>query len=238
MASNISLLRSANVYDQNSLSNRLRTARFRQFELLAASIPRPLRLLDVGGTSDFWEKRGWADRNDVEIVSLNLVKEEQRHGNIKPVAGDATNLAQFDDGSFDIVFSNSVIEHLFTFANQQRMASEIQRVGKAFWVQTPNFWFPMEPHFLVPGWHWMPAELRVAILRRWKCGWTGPCPDSMQARRLVDEVRLLTKSELKTLFPEATLIPERFCGSVKSWTAIAGFPESQSVLGFHAGEKD
>lgn len=217
--------------DENpdSFSNKLRAKRFRLFEALAASMPRPLRILDVGGTNDFWEKRGWAGRSDVEIFSLNMVAEKQRHENVRPLAGDATNLTQFDDGSFHIAFSNSVIEHLFIFDSQRRMASEMQRVGKAFWVQTPNFWFPMEPHFQVPGWQWMPLDLRIAIIQRWRCGWRGPCPDRPAARRLVEEVRLLSRSSLQDIFPGATLIPERFCGLVKSWTAVGGFPSNAMI---------
>jgi hypothetical protein len=212
--------------DANSLSNRMRTARFRRFEALVAPLPRPLRILDVGGENEFWENRGWAGRTDVQIFSLNLVAEEQRYENIKPIAGDATNLAQFGDGSFDVAFSNSVIEHLFTYENQRRMASEIQRVGRTFWVQTPNFWFPIEPHFHVPGWQWMPLEARVAMIRRWRCGWRGPCADPVKARALVEELRLLSQGELKEMFPAATVIPERFCGLVKSWVVVGGFPGS------------
>lgn len=207
-----------------SFSNRMRTRRFRQFEAMAACLPRPLRILDVGGTNQFWENRGWTTRRDVQIFSLNLTAEEQRFDNITPLAGDATNLAQFADGSFEVAFSNSVIEHLFTFEQQQRMASEIQRVSKAFWVQTPNYWFPMEPHFHVPGWQWMPVDLRVAMIRRWRCGWRGPCPDLDRARDLVQEVRLMKGRELRALFPDATLLSERFCGLVKSWIVIKGFP--------------
>lgn len=210
--------------DPTSFSNKLRARRFRLFETLTASMPRPLRILDVGGTNNFWEQRGWAGRSDVEIFSLNLVPEQQRHENIKPLAGDATNLTQFADRSFDVAFSNSVIEHLFTFDNQRRMASESQRVGKAFWVQTPNFWFPMEPHFQVPGWQWMPLQFRAAIIQRWRCGWRGPVPTQAGARKAVEEVRLLSVRELRAIFPTANIVPERFCGLVKSWIAIGGFP--------------
>jgi len=206
-----------------SYANRLRSKRFQRFESLIASLPRPLQMLDVGGTNEFWESRGWAGRSDVFIKTLNIAAEEQRHENIQPLAGDATDLKCFTDQSFDVVFSNSVIEHLFTLENQGRMASEIQRVGKAFWVQTPNYWFPMEPHFHVPGWQWLPLGLRVRMLQRRRCGWRGPCSDSVKARRLVEEVRLLTGRELSRMFPGATLLPERFCGLVKSWTAIKGF---------------
>lgn len=209
--------------DPNSYANKLRSRRFQRFEALTAPLPRPLRILDVGGTNIFWEQAGWACRSDIQIFMLNLTVEEQRHENIQSIAGDATDLSQFGDGSFDVIFSNSVIEHLFTFENQRRMASEVQRVGKAFWVQTPNFWFPMEPHFHLPGWQWMPEGLRVAMLRRWRCGWRGPCADPVRAQELVKEVRLLTKGELRAIFPGADVVPERFGGLVKSWTAIQGF---------------
>lgn len=213
----------ADSYEPTSFANKLRARRFRQFEALAARLPRPVRILDVGGTNTFWENRGWHERTDVEILTLNIFDEKQQHANIKPHTGDATNLAQFADRSIDVVFSNSVIEHLFTFENQRRMASEIQRVGKTYWVQTPNFWFPMEPHFHFIGWQWLPVSVRSLILQRRRCGWRGPCPDPIEARRQVDEVRLLTWNELHELFPSATLISERFCGFVKSWTAVGGF---------------
>jgi hypothetical protein len=220
------ILELASGHNPNSLSNRMRTRRFRIFESLVKTAPRPLRILDVGGTNLFWEQRGWADRDDAQITLLNLSLEEKRHRNIVSITGDATDLSQFGDGSFDVVFSNSVIEHLFTFENQRRMAAEIRRVARAFWVQTPNFWFPMEPHFHVPGWQWMPVGARVAMLRRWKCGWIGPCPDPAKALERVNEVRLMTSRELKELFPGAQLKAERFGGLVKSWIAIDGFAAS------------
>jgi hypothetical protein len=213
----------------HSLSNRLRSKRFKRFEELVSRLPRPFRILDVGGTNEFWKQRGWTSRPDVHITTLNLSAEPQQHENVLPVAGDATNLHQFSDQSFDVAFSNSVIEHLFTFENQRRMASEIQRVGKRYWVQTPNFWFPMEPHFHVPGWQWMPLDLRVSIIRRRRCGWRGPCQDPELARKLVQEVRLMTAGELKSIFPGAKILPERFCGLAKSWIVIAGFPQGPAV---------
>ncbi len=124
-----------------------------------------------------------------------------------------------------------MIEHLFTFEQQRRMASEIQRVSKSYWVQTPNYWFPMEPHFHVPGWQWMPLDLRIAMIRRWRCGWRGPCADPARARDLVAEIRLMTGRELQTIFPHATLLPERFCGLVKSWIVIGGFPADRLEAG-------
>jgi hypothetical protein len=205
-------------------SNRMRNTRFRMFQNLAESLPRPLRIIDIGGTADFWERRGWAGRGDVKIITVNIAPETRRYENIEPVVGDAANLASFADQSFDIAFSNSVIEHLFTYEKQAAMAREVRRVGRAFYVQTPNFWFPFEPHFRVPGWQWMPLWLRIAIIRRRSCGFRGRCRDPQQARELVSEVRLLSRRELRKLFPGATVAPERFGGLVKSWMVYHGFP--------------
>jgi hypothetical protein len=219
----------ANGSDPNSFSNRMRTQRFQLFERLAAPLPRPLRIIDIGGTNEFWEQRGWSGRPDVEIVTVNLEAEERRHENIHPTQGDATDLADHADGSFDIAFSNSVIEHLFTLEAQAAMAAEVRRVARAYWVQTPNFWFPIDPHFHVPAWQWLPESARVAMIRRRRVGWRGPCPDLEDARRAVGEIRLLRRTELQALFPDATLRPERFQGLVKSWIALRGLPDAATA---------
>ena len=207
----------------NSLGNRLRSRRLEFFERLIAPLPRPVTILDIGGTTAFWEMRGWADRDDLRIVTLNLKAEPQRHPNIEPRSGDATDLSEYSDQSFDVAFSNSVIEHLQTYQNQNAMAREVQRVARAYWVQTPNYWFPVEPHFHVPGWQWMPKPLRVYLLQHRRCGWRGPCPDPARARELVNEVRLMSRRELQRLFPNASMHAERIAGVVKSWVVYEGF---------------
>ena len=79
-----------------SLSNRLRSRRFRLFERLTApmqaSLARPLRIVDLGGTAGFWEHRGWADRDDVEITTVNHDPDAVGHDNIRTVMGDVTDL--------------------------------------------------------------------------------------------------------------------------------------------------
>ena len=212
-----------------SLSHRLRERRFERFEALAARLPKPLDVIDIGGTCEFWEQRGWADRDDVSVTLVNLMEQERRHSNIHPTVGDATSLAEHADASFDIAFSNSVIEHLFNLDNQRAMAREVRRVARAYWIQTPNYWFPVEPHFLFPAWHWLPVSTRVAVLRRRGVGWMGRCPDPDFARRVVSEVRLMRRRELRGMFPEAAIVPERFGGVVKSWTCVAGFPQAEAL---------
>lgn len=212
------------VNNSDSLSNRMRAKRFEFFKQLVVTLPRPLSIVDIGGTPKFWEQCGWAGVDDFQITIVNLKMSECKHSNIKIKIGDATNLVDYSDRSFDIAFSNSAIEHLFTFENQAAMAREVKRVGRTYWVQTPNYWFPIEPHFQFIGWQWLPTTVRVEILRRYACGRRGPYPDLEQARKNVREIRLLTRKELRQLFPNAHIWEERFCGLVKSCTVYSGFP--------------
>ncbi|MHC4208670.1 MAG: class I SAM-dependent methyltransferase [Planctomycetota bacterium] len=207
-----------------SISSRMRRRRFRWFERLAEALPRPLRIIDLGGRNEFWERHGWAGRGDVRITLVNLMAQPRRHDNIEPRVGDATDLGEYPDRSFDVAFSNSVIEHLETRARQAAMAREIRRVARAYWVQTPNYWFPIEPHFLFPGWQWMPRAVRAELLHRLPVGGQRPCPDRRQARQRVGAIRLLSRRELESLFPGATIVPERFGGVAKSWIVHEGLP--------------
>jgi hypothetical protein len=211
--------RFANAYDPKSLSNRMRQKRLERFEAMVANLAKPVSILDVGGTTRFWELRGWAERADIAITLVNLTAEPQRHENIRSAAGDATHLSEFGDASFDFVFSNSVIEHLGTIERQKAMADEVRRVGRGYWVQTPNYWFPVEPHFHFPGWQWLPVGVRAAILQRRACGWNGRCPNPIDALRVVSDVRLMTRAEVAVLFPDGQVMREGFFGLVKSWVA-------------------
>jgi hypothetical protein len=207
-----------------SFANVRRTRRFEAFarfiDDLRTQRSEPVRILDIGGTNEFWESRGWAGRDDIEVVLLNLEAEPHKHANLQPHEGDATNLSEFPDQSFDVVFSNSVIEHLETYERQVAMAREVRRLAPVYWVQTPNFWFPVEPHFLAPAWHWLPVELRVRLLQRRRWGWRGPCPDRSSATAAVREIRLMRERELRRLFPEARIERERIGPLVKSLTVV------------------
>jgi Methyltransferase domain len=202
----------------SSISHRLRSRRFEQFDKFAGH-GTGLRILDVGGTVAYWEQRGWTGRSDVELTLVNLTAEPSDYANVTSLAGDARALP-FEEGSFDIAFSNSVIEHVGDRDEQRRMADEIRRVAVRYWVQTPNYWFPLEPHYLVPGWQWLPTEIRVAILRRRTVGQLGRTPDPAQARAVVDHTQLLTGRQLRRLFPDGELRAERVAGLVKSWTIV------------------
>lgn len=220
----LDLRTAANVNSPDSLANRLRNARFAVFADLANRLPKPIKILDIGGTAEYWRQRGWAGLDGVGITVVNLDVEPSEQKNISVRAGNATDLREFPDQSFDIAYSNSVIEHLSSIQNQEAMAREVRRVAKCYWVQTPNFWFPIEPHYHVPGWQWMPRSLRIRLLMGRRCGWRGPVTDRTVAEDLVDEVRLMTTRELSDLFPGAQLWRERFIGLTKSLVVHGGFP--------------
>lgn len=204
------------------ISKRMRARRFARFAALVEQLPRPLTILDVGGRAAFWAAHGWAGRSDVRVITGNIEPQQREYENIEPIQLDATDMSRFADKSFSLVFSNSVIEHLYTWENQVKMANEIQRVGRAYWVQTPNYWFPMEPHFRIIGWQWLPQAVRTELLRVRRCGWRPRTPQREKARVLVAEVRLLSRREMAVLFPGAAIIAERWAGLAKSWVAVWG----------------
>ena len=146
---------------KNSLGNQFREKRFSFFLKKFNKIQKPVTILDIGGKINFWENRGIAGNTNFEITLINIEKEKSQYSNIKTKMGDATDLSPFNDKSFEIVHSNSVIEHLYNFNNQSKMASEIVRVGKKHIVQTPNKYFFIEPHYLLPFFNIVPEIMRV-----------------------------------------------------------------------------
>ena len=218
------------IYDNqrsDSLVSFLRRKRFAFFKSLIQSAPDTLNILDIGGTLEFWVNSGFlADLlqiKEINITLLNIKEYQSNHPNIKTAIGDATNLKQFRDGEFDIVFSNSVIEHLFTYENQLLMAAEIKRISKRFFIQTPNKYFPIEPHFQFPLFQFLPLSIKVILIRNFKLGWRNKAATKEQAVKTVTEIRLLGKKELNKLFPNSKIYQEKFFGLTKSLTAYYGW---------------
>lgn len=125
---------------------------------------------------------GFRPASDVSLVLLNLSNQDVSLQGFSSVAGDATKLKDFRDEEFDIVFSNSVIEHVGDQTQQMRMAQEVQHVGVRYFVQTPNYYFPIEPHFLFPGFQWLPITLRTWLIQRFNLGWMRKISDEEQAK--------------------------------------------------------
>ena len=176
-------------------------------------------ILDLGGNIETWALADHAYR----LTLLNTT--EAGAGTQRPwrlptngcewqvAVGDATDLGRFGDQSFDIVFSNSVIEHLGDHDRMTSFAREVRRVGRSYWVQTPAHTFPIEAHTGLPFYWRYPRPLRDAWARRhdrrhahepWHCP--------------LAQTRYVPLATLRQLFPDAEVYTERVGGFVKSWS--------------------
>jgi SAM-dependent methyltransferase len=207
----------------DSLITQLRRRRFVLFRDLLDRLPRPVRLLDVGGTQFFWEMMGFRGEQGLDVTLLNLAPDAARPG-FHSMVGDARDMRQFGDQEFDVVFSNSVIEHVGDQDAQRQAADEIRRVGKRYFVQTPNRNFPLEPHFFFPAFQFLPLPTRIWLLQHFDLGWYKKTPDYTAARNEVETIRLLSRRNVTRLFPEGTLYQERFAGLTVSFVIYAGWP--------------
>ena len=208
----------------DSVENRFRRKRFQLFKPIVDQIVAAkavCRILDLGGTPNYWEQFGAdLDWGRVHVLTLNLTAAETSHPGITTVVGDARNASGFEDLSFDIVHSNSVIEHVGRWDDMALMANQVRRLAPRYFVQTPYFWFPVEPHARYPLLHWMPESWRYRILLKRTCGFWQQRADVGEATKAVQSAALLDKRQLKFLFPDAQIITEKFLGLPKSLVAI------------------
>jgi hypothetical protein len=107
--------------------------------------------------------------------------------------------------------------------SRERMANEIRRVGRRYFVQTPSRSFPIEPHFLFPFYQFLPRGLRVWLLMHFSLGWFPKAATRVEAEAVVDSIELLDEREMRQLFPEARIARERLLGLTKSLTAYHGW---------------
>ncbi len=213
----------ANNEQAGSLANRFRKKRFELFLRVTSSIRQPLRIIDVGGTENYWEKMGFVSTEQALITLVNLQAKETKYENLKNFAGDARNLQQFEDNSFDVAFSNSVIEHVGSFNDQMMMVNEMRRLSPRLYLQTPNRYFPLEPHFLFPFFQFLPICIRVWLLLNFQLGWYPRYSNRVEATQVATSIRLMTLSELRRLFPKATIIKEKVLFFTKSYVVLEGF---------------
>src|SRR5687768_12635885 len=109
--------------DQQSLAMQFRRRRFAFFQSLLSHLERPVRILDVGGTETYWKMMEINAGDQVFITLLNLSQNDVSLPNVTSIAGDARAI-EARDSSFDVVFSNSVIEHVGKQKDQLQMAKE------------------------------------------------------------------------------------------------------------------
>ncbi|MEO8588673.1 MAG: methyltransferase domain-containing protein [Flavobacteriales bacterium] len=180
-------------------------------------------ILDVGGYPQTWTVMPQVvERIDCLNLKVYPWKQEKDFPDhhIRIIEGNACNMP-YADNSYPIAFSNSVIEHVGDYAAQQAFAKEMLRVAPRIWVQTPAYECPIEPHYLAPFMHWYPRGLR-RMLARWFTPWGLMArPGKAEVDDMVDSTRLLTKREMRELFPDCTILTERMLGVIpKSYVAF------------------
>lgn len=193
-------------------SPRARAARMKSFVEIMKLRPGQ-RVLDLGGTTKLWRLVD----TPLRVTVLNLDEQridERRYGEheFTIVRGDATDVKAFGDGSFDLVFSNSCIEHVGPPEKQAAFAREVRRLAPSYWVQTPAMGFPIEAHTGLPFWWTYPTAVREGLIRRW--GQTRP-----DYAEFIAGTCVLSRRDLRRFFPDARITPERFMGLTKSHTA-------------------
>lgn len=180
-----------------------------------------IRLLDIGGSKAYWHgvEDLWRDF-PLHLTIVNLEAPTIDDGCYALRPGNACAMPEYADNSFDIVHSNSVIEHVGDWARMALMAHEVRRLAPHHFVQTPYFGFPLEPHFRTLFFQWYPEIVRARMLMTKKRGFRGPMATLDAAMRSVQSVQLLGTQQLAALFPESRIERERVYGLTKSIMAI------------------
>jgi hypothetical protein len=212
-------------------SARAREARGRQLmgviESVSAQTGR-CRIVDLGGQIAYWRALG-LDRLDalgVHVTTVNNEGQPEQPADAREarmfsvLVGDACNLADYPDNSFDLAHSNSTIEHVESWPRMEAFARELRRLAPSYYVQTPYYWFPVEPHFLAVGFHWLPEKTRAQMFMRRGFG-HHPRQDTLEdALAIVRSAQLLDRRKFRHLFGDAQMVNEGMMGMTKSLIAI------------------
>jgi hypothetical protein len=205
--------------------------RERRYELFLERFPDlpSMRVLDLGGEAHTWAVH---DVRPASVVLLNLdwrAKEQQRElagtpesGWIEAMGGDACQPPEeIRNDSFNLVYSNSVIEHVGGHMRRRLFAHYARQLADHHWIQTPNRYFPIEPHWLFPGFQFLPVRARGSLHRHWPIGSQAGRSDSREkAVGMVLDVELLSRSSMSYYFPESEILRERVAGLTKSLIAV------------------
>lgn len=193
---------------QRLLKDLSRKSRQQKFELLRSVFhPRPEdRVLDVGATGLFFAPYTFEDAypypgrivggglDAQEVFSARQVYPEPHYALFDGCA------LPFTDKSFDLVFSNAVIEHILGAGQQARFAGEVMRVGKSWFVTTPNYWYPFESHYHLPFIHFLPRPAQGVYNRLF---------GTQVPKGTVQELSLLSARRLRRLFPTSRIAKMR-----------------------------
>jgi hypothetical protein len=196
-------------------------ARARRWQWFAANFPdlSEMSVIDLGGTASAW-LRSPVKPAHVRVVNLGDAPAEEPPPWIRFETADACDLPRsIRDTKYDLVFSNAVIEHVGGHYRRQQFADTVHELAPRHWVQTPYRYFPIEPHYLFPGFQFLPVAVRAEVLRKWPLIHT-PSSDKVGARHTAMEVELLSITEMRLYYPHSQIRFERLAGLVKSVIAV------------------
>lgn len=210
-----------------SIGLRFRRARMAALLELVAKVHRAkgqCSIIDVGGRKDYWSivPEEFFAQKRVSITITNIEEESVRRpseGIFKFEYGDGRQL-RYGDNTFDVAHSNSVVEHVGRWDDMVNFSREVGRVGCSYFVQTPNFWFPFEPHFGTLYFQCLPTPWKIALLMKKERGFFPKMSTVDAAKRAIEHCELLDERMFKALFADAEIHKETFAGMVKSFVAI------------------
>ena len=189
--------------NKKSVGSKLRAKRIAPLLLVIRSIYEKkgqVLIADIGGTEEYWNimPHDFLERYAVEITIINLpgIKPKSDSSFFKFIYADACDLSQFKDGWFDVAHSNSVIEHVGRWEQMVKYSCEVRRIAKNYFIQTPNYWFPIEPHCMTPFFQWLPMPMRIWLVMNFQLGNWAKAKSVDQAIRAIEGSRLLNKKML------------------------------------------
>ncbi len=195
-------------------------ARQRRMERLLRRFPDFLQMeiVDLGGATAYWH-RATIRPARVTVVSIDEWAIRDPAPWMATVQADACDPDRLE-GAFDLVFSNSVIEHVGGPRHRRGFAETVHKLAPHHWVQTPYRYFPLEPHLIFPGFQFLPPASKVRIASHWPLSHIRGRADVDPVQYVMDH-ELLTITEMQALFPRSVILRERFGGIVKSLVATA-----------------
>jgi hypothetical protein len=190
--------------------------RRRRWQLLLGVFPEleSMRVLDLGGRISQWVA---GPVRPAQVVVLNAEDAPESDAGFRVVRGDAcAPPEEITTDRFDLVYSNSLIEHVGGYHRRAEMAEHVGALARRHWIQTPYRYFPVEPHWMMPGLQFLPlpARLKLSQLSPW-----GRIDEREGLARLLN-VELLTRTEMQFLFPASEILTEHALGLPKSLIAV------------------
>jgi Methyltransferase domain len=210
--------------DDGNASSLAARSRARRWETLNEKFPllSEMRILDLGGRVSNWTA---APVCPSQVVILNIEDQPESFDRFEVIHGDACSPpSALRSEQFDLVYSNSVMEHVGGHYRRQQFADTVHRFGSRHWIQTPYRYFPIEPHWIFPGMQFLPLSTRSVISARWPLGWAHQLSNPPEGKAahvtLAMEVELQSKTEMQHYFPDSSVIGERFARITKSLIAV------------------